>query len=49
MLLLQLVQMENPFKQPQKGCLLCSVTVDFKNTQVSDRTHLVEDQSEWIQ
>ncbi|XP_074474562.1 small ribosomal subunit protein bS18m [Sebastes fasciatus] len=29
-----LVQMENPFKQPQKGCLLCSVTVDFKNTQL---------------
>ncbi|TDH02444.1 hypothetical protein EPR50_G00173270 [Perca flavescens] len=29
-----LVKMENPFKEPQKGCLLCNVTVDFKNTQL---------------
>ncbi|XP_059214277.1 28S ribosomal protein S18c, mitochondrial [Centropristis striata] len=29
-----LVKMENPYKRPQKGCLLCSVTVDFKNTQL---------------
>ncbi|XP_068561469.1 small ribosomal subunit protein bS18m [Cebidichthys violaceus] len=29
-----LVKMENPFKEPQKGCVLCSVTVDFKNTQL---------------
>ncbi|XP_054468906.1 28S ribosomal protein S18c, mitochondrial isoform X2 [Anoplopoma fimbria] len=29
-----LVKMENPFKEPEKGCLLCSVTVDFKNTQL---------------
>ncbi|XP_034402400.1 28S ribosomal protein S18c, mitochondrial [Cyclopterus lumpus] len=29
-----LVQMENPFKEPEKGCLLCNVTVDFKNTQL---------------
>lgn len=27
--------MENPYKEPQKGCLLCNVTVDYKNTQVS--------------
>lgn len=27
--------MENPFKEPQKGCILCSVTVDYKNVQVS--------------
>ncbi|KAF1377956.1 hypothetical protein PFLUV_G00206170 [Perca fluviatilis] len=29
-----LVKMENPFKEPQKGCLLCNVSVDFKNTQL---------------
>ncbi|XP_071770395.2 small ribosomal subunit protein bS18m [Centroberyx gerrardi] len=28
------VKMDNPFKEPQKGCILCSVTVDFKNTQL---------------
>ncbi|KAJ4921728.1 hypothetical protein JOQ06_011229 [Pogonophryne albipinna] len=26
--------MENPYKEPQKGCRLCNVTVDFKNTQL---------------
>ncbi|KAK2818516.1 hypothetical protein Q5P01_024077 [Channa striata] len=29
-----LVKMENPFKEPQKGCVLCNVTVDYKNTQL---------------
>ncbi|XP_068430656.1 small ribosomal subunit protein bS18m [Clinocottus analis] len=29
-----LVQMENPFKEPEKVCLLCNVTVDFKNIQL---------------
>ncbi|XP_061603339.1 28S ribosomal protein S18c, mitochondrial isoform X2 [Phyllopteryx taeniolatus] len=28
-----LVKMENPYKEPQKGCVLCNVTVDFKNIQ----------------
>ena len=27
--------MENPYKEPQKGCALCNVTVDYKNIQVS--------------
>lgn len=36
LLTLQLVKMENPYKQPQKGCLLCNVKVDFKNIQVRD-------------
>lgn len=27
--------MENPFKEPQKGCVLCNVQVDYKNIQVS--------------
>lgn len=26
--------MENPYKEPQKGCVLCNVTVDYKNIQV---------------
>lgn len=26
--------MENPYKQPPKTCILCNVTVDFKNVQV---------------
>ncbi|XP_034005724.1 28S ribosomal protein S18c, mitochondrial-like [Trematomus bernacchii] len=30
----RLIKMENPYKEPQKGCLLCNVTVDFKNTQL---------------
>ncbi|TNM92029.1 small ribosomal subunit protein bS18m [Takifugu rubripes] len=29
-----LVKMENPYKEPQKGCLLCNVTVDYKNIQL---------------
>ncbi|XP_041666591.1 28S ribosomal protein S18c, mitochondrial [Cheilinus undulatus] len=29
-----LVKMENPYKEPQKGCILCNVPVDFKNTQL---------------
>ncbi|GAA6095538.1 28S ribosomal protein S18c, mitochondrial, partial [Tachysurus ichikawai] len=28
------IKMENPYKQPQKGCILCSVTVDYKNIQL---------------
>ncbi|TSP09046.1 28S ribosomal protein S18c, mitochondrial [Bagarius yarrelli] len=27
--------MENPYKQAQKGCVLCSVSVEYKNIQVS--------------
>ncbi|XP_018545265.1 28S ribosomal protein S18c, mitochondrial [Lates calcarifer] len=29
-----LVKMENPYKEPQKGCVLCNVRVDFKNIQL---------------
>ncbi|XP_044189125.1 28S ribosomal protein S18c, mitochondrial-like [Thunnus albacares] len=29
-----LVKIENPYKEPQKGCILCSVTVDFKSIQL---------------
>ncbi|XP_061656688.1 28S ribosomal protein S18c, mitochondrial [Syngnathoides biaculeatus] len=29
-----LVKMENPYKEPRKGCVLCNVTVDFKNIQL---------------
>ncbi|XP_028272903.1 28S ribosomal protein S18c, mitochondrial-like [Parambassis ranga] len=29
-----LVKMENPYKEPQKGCVLCDVAVDFKNIQL---------------
>lgn len=47
-LISKLVKMENPYKEPQKGCLLCNVTVDYKNIQVrvgpvllqSSRVHL---------
>ncbi|XP_053505455.1 28S ribosomal protein S18c, mitochondrial [Ictalurus furcatus] len=28
------IQMENPYKQPQKGCILCNVSVDYKNVQL---------------
>ncbi|XP_068089627.1 small ribosomal subunit protein bS18m [Hyperolius riggenbachi] len=28
------VELENPFKQPPKKCILCDVTVDFKNVQL---------------
>lgn len=31
---LKLVAMENPYKEPEKGCVLCNVAVDFKNIQV---------------
>ncbi|OCT56446.1 28S ribosomal protein S18c, mitochondrial [Xenopus laevis] len=27
-------QMENPYKEPPKKCILCGVTVDYKNTQL---------------
>ncbi|XP_077352908.1 small ribosomal subunit protein bS18m [Festucalex cinctus] len=30
----QLVKMDNPYKEPPKGCVLCNVTVDFKNIQL---------------
>ncbi|XP_074546807.1 small ribosomal subunit protein bS18m [Halichoeres trimaculatus] len=30
----ELVKMENPYKEPQKGCILCSVTVDYRNVQL---------------
>uniref|UniRef100_A0A8C6UVW8 Small ribosomal subunit protein bS18m n=1 Tax=Neogobius melanostomus TaxID=47308 RepID=A0A8C6UVW8_9GOBI len=29
-----LVNMENPYKEPQKGCILCNVDVDYKNMQL---------------
>ncbi|XP_029940092.1 small ribosomal subunit protein bS18m isoform X1 [Salarias fasciatus] len=29
-----LSQMENPYKQPQKGCILCNISVDYKNIQL---------------
>ncbi|KAM9306447.1 small ribosomal subunit protein bS18m [Pholidichthys leucotaenia] len=29
-----LVQMENPYKEPPKGCVLCNTAVDYKNTQL---------------
>uniref|UniRef100_A0A4W5PXE0 Mitochondrial ribosomal protein S18C n=1 Tax=Hucho hucho TaxID=62062 RepID=A0A4W5PXE0_9TELE len=28
------LRMENPYEQPQKGCILCDITVDFKNVQL---------------
>ncbi|KAG9265509.1 28S ribosomal protein S18c, mitochondrial [Astyanax mexicanus] len=28
------IKMDNPYKQPQKGCILCNVSVDFKNVQL---------------
>ncbi|XP_036443670.1 28S ribosomal protein S18c, mitochondrial [Colossoma macropomum] len=28
------IKMENPFKQPQKGCILCNVSIDYKNVQL---------------
>ncbi|MCJ8740906.1 hypothetical protein PDJAM_G00064430 [Pangasius djambal] len=28
------IKMENPYKQPQKGCILCNVPVDYKNIQL---------------
>ncbi|CAN9504614.1 unnamed protein product [Ophioblennius macclurei] len=29
-----LMQMENPYKQPQKGCTLCNISVDYRNIQL---------------
>ncbi|XP_076019619.1 small ribosomal subunit protein bS18m [Genypterus blacodes] len=29
-----IVNMDNPFKETQKGCLLCNITIDFKNIQL---------------
>ncbi|XP_029024937.1 28S ribosomal protein S18c, mitochondrial isoform X2 [Betta splendens] len=29
-----IVKMENPYKESYKGCILCSVTVDYKNIQL---------------
>ncbi|XP_008295872.1 small ribosomal subunit protein bS18m [Stegastes partitus] len=29
-----LVKMENPYKKAKKGCVLCNIPVDFKNTQL---------------
>ncbi|XP_040914263.1 28S ribosomal protein S18c, mitochondrial [Toxotes jaculatrix] len=29
-----IVNMENPYKEPQKGCVLCNVQVDYKNIQL---------------
>nr|XP_046232077.1 28S ribosomal protein S18c, mitochondrial [Scatophagus argus] len=29
-----LVKMENPYKEPQKKCVLCSVAVDYRNIQL---------------
>ncbi|XP_048876234.1 28S ribosomal protein S18c, mitochondrial isoform X1 [Brienomyrus brachyistius] len=28
------ITMENPYKEPPKGCILCNVTVDHKNVQL---------------
>ncbi|XP_068609366.1 small ribosomal subunit protein bS18m [Brachionichthys hirsutus] len=28
------IKMENPYKEPQKGCILCKIAVDFKNIQL---------------
>ncbi|XP_053559223.1 28S ribosomal protein S18c, mitochondrial [Bombina bombina] len=28
------LQMDNPYKEPPKKCILCGVTVDYKNTQL---------------
>ncbi|KAJ8287066.1 hypothetical protein GJAV_G00046650 [Gymnothorax javanicus] len=28
------MKMENPFKEPDKGCILCNITVDYKNVQL---------------
>ncbi|KAJ8339114.1 hypothetical protein SKAU_G00359000 [Synaphobranchus kaupii] len=28
------ITMENPFKEPEKGCILCNITVDYKNVQL---------------
>ncbi|XP_051537025.1 28S ribosomal protein S18c, mitochondrial-like [Myxocyprinus asiaticus] len=28
------IKMENPYKQPQKTCILCNISVDYKNVQL---------------
>ncbi|KAJ8393979.1 hypothetical protein AAFF_G00055120 [Aldrovandia affinis] len=28
------IKMENPYKEPAKGCVLCNITVDYKNVQL---------------
>ncbi|XP_030625614.1 small ribosomal subunit protein bS18m [Chanos chanos] len=28
------IKMEDPYKQPQKGCILCNIPVDYKNVQL---------------
>ncbi|KAI1881994.1 hypothetical protein AGOR_G00246020 [Albula goreensis] len=28
------IKMENPYKEPVKGCVLCNITVDYKNVQL---------------
>ncbi|XP_055035368.2 small ribosomal subunit protein bS18m isoform X1 [Misgurnus anguillicaudatus] len=28
------IKLENPYKQPKKTCILCNITVDFKNVQL---------------
>ncbi|KAM6120472.1 small ribosomal subunit protein bS18m isoform 1-T1 [Pterocles gutturalis] len=30
----QPVQMENPYKEPPKRCILCGINVDYKNVQL---------------
>ncbi|KAJ6657529.1 hypothetical protein lerEdw1_002464 [Lerista edwardsae] len=34
MLLFQPLPMENPYKEPPKKCILCGITVDYKNVQL---------------
>ncbi|POI25110.1 hypothetical protein CIB84_011139, partial [Bambusicola thoracicus] len=29
------IEMENPYKEPPKRCILCGINVDYKNVQVS--------------
>ncbi|KFW86249.1 hypothetical protein N305_05244, partial [Manacus vitellinus] len=30
----QPIQMENPYKEPPKRCILCKINVDYKNVQL---------------
>ncbi|NXG12371.1 RT18C protein, partial [Sakesphorus luctuosus] len=30
----QPIQMENPYKEPPKRCILCKIDVDYKNVQL---------------
>ncbi|KFV40185.1 hypothetical protein N328_01560, partial [Gavia stellata] len=30
----QPIQMENPYKEPPKKCILCGINVDYKNVQL---------------